>query len=366
MAAWTAPLLFAAPFASQDAWVYAAQGKVMASGFGAATPIHVLGHSVWLSGIDPRYRVGGSIYGPGANDLSAMFATVSGGHPWISVECWRLAVIAAMVLCSWGVARVAAARGANPVEAVVAGVANPGVLVVFVAGIHNDAVMIGLVVAGVALAMMKRPWWALGLAALAVTIKAPAALAVVAIAWWGWKGAWPRRVLAVAVGVLLTLAELTLLGLATGGGFAWLKQASVGTLASSFSFLRLAGATSSETVNLVQLAGILVAVVLVLWVPRGRSWIGALAVGFGVIAVCAANPQPWYLLWALPLLACTLSDGGGQRAAIVVVCLMTAWSVLPAGALVWLVGLIVLAVMWFRSRTEGTPASEALAVGIVA
>jgi alpha-1,6-mannosyltransferase len=362
-AAWTAPLLFAAPFASQDAWVYAAQGKVVASGLGASTPLHTLGHSVWLAGVDPRYLRGGSIYGPGTGDLSALFARVSGGRPWLAVECWRVAVIAALVLCAWGVARIAATRGANPIEAVIAGVANPGVLVIFVAGVHNDAVMIGLVVAGVALAVVNRPGWALGVAALAVTIKAPAALGVVAIAWWGWKGTWQRRVVALAAGVALTLAELAVLGLGTGGGFTWLRQASVGTVASSFSFVRLAGTTSPGPVNLVQLVGIVVAIGFVFWVPRGRSWIGALAVGFAVIALCAANPQPWYLLWALPLVACTLTEGGAQRAAIVVLSVMTACSVLPLGALVWLVGLIALPVLWFRGRTDVT---RAFGSGVVA
>lgn len=349
VACWTAPLLFAAPFASQDVWTYAAQGKVVASGLSSASPLHVLGHSVWLSGVDPKYLHGPSIYGPGANDLSALFATVSGGHPWIAVACWRLAIVAALVLCSWGVARVAAARGTNPVEAVIAGVANPGVLIVFVAGIHNDAIMIALVVAGIALAVMKRPWWALGVATLAVTIKAPAALAVLAIAWWCWKEAWHRRATALVAALILTVGALVVTGAASGGGFGWLRSASVGTAASTFSVLFPIGITASRPVNTLQLAGILAAVGLVLCVPRRRSWIGALAAGFAVMALCSANPQPWYLLWALPLVACTLGDGGVQRVVILVLCAMTAWSALPFGLLVWYVGILTLAVMVIRS-----------------
>ena len=183
-------------------------------------------------------------------------------------------------------------------------------LIVFVAGIHNDAVMIGLVVAGIALAVTKRPWWALGVAALAVSVKAPAALAVLAIAWWCWKGAWHRRAVALVAGLAFTVSVLVVTGSGSGGGFTWLKPASLGTVASSFSVLRLAGTTSSGPVNLVQMVGILAAVVLVLSVPRGRSWVGALAVGLAVMALCAANPQPWYLLWTLPVVACTLGNGG--------------------------------------------------------
>ncbi|HSZ38208.1 MAG TPA: polyprenol phosphomannose-dependent alpha 1,6 mannosyltransferase MptB [Acidimicrobiales bacterium] len=359
-AAWTAPLLFAVPFASQDVWVYVAQGKVVASGMSAATPLHTLGPSAWVSAVDPKYLKGGSIYGPGANDLSALFARVSGGHPWIAVEGWRLAVIASMVLCGWGVARIAAARGANPVEAVVAGVANPAVLIAFVAGAHNDALMIGLVVAGVALAVTGRRWWGLAVLALAVTVKAPAALAVLAVAWWCWKGSWYRRALAVAAGMGATLVALSVTGLFSGGGFSWLKSASVGTVASAFSLARFAGTTATGPVNLVQTLGILVAVALVLAVPRGRSWIGALAIGFGVMAVCSANPQPWYLLWAVPLVACTFTDGGVQRVALVVLCAMAAWSVLPLGPLAWFGGMIALAVigfLWVRSW----PANDASA-----
>jgi alpha-1,6-mannosyltransferase len=356
-AAWVAPLLLAAPFASQDVWVYAAQGKVVASGMSAATPLHTLGHSVWVSAVDPKYLKGGSIYGPGANELSALFALVSGGHPWIAAEGWRLGVIASMLLCGWGVARIAAARGASPAEAVVAGVANPAVLIAFVAGAHNDALMIGLVVAGIALAVTGRRWWGLGLLALAVTVKAPAALAVLAVTWWCWKGSWYRRVLAVAAGAAATLVALSVTGLFSGGGFSWLKSASVGTVASAFSIVRFAGTTSTAPVNLVQTMGILVAVVVVFAVPRGRSWIGALAVGYAVMAVCSANPQPWYLLWAVPLVACTFTDGGVQRAALVVLCAMAAWSVLPFGPLVWFGGIIGLAVIGFR-WVRSWPASD--------
>ena len=64
--------------------------------------------------------------------------------------------------------------------------------------------------------------------------------------------------------------------------------------------------------------------------------------GFGVMAVCATNPQPWYVLWALPLLACTGCDARLRRAAICVLCAMAGWSVLPFGNLAWFVGLAAL------------------------
>ena len=47
------PCSFAAPFASQDVWVYVAQGKLVASGCSSTNPVHLLGHhSQWLSAVD--------------------------------------------------------------------------------------------------------------------------------------------------------------------------------------------------------------------------------------------------------------------------------------------------------------------------
>jgi hypothetical protein len=367
VAAWTVPLLLAAPFASQDVWVYVAQGKLVVSGLGAANPVHLLGrHSPWVSAVDPRYLTGPSIYGPGAVDLSALFAKGAGGHPWIAVEAWRVAVIASLGLCAWGVARAAAVRGINPAEAVVAGVTNPAVLLVFVAGIHNDALMISLIVAGVGLALAGRPWWALSLAALAVTVKAPAALAVLAIAWWCWRGSWHRRLASLVGGLALTLGALLVAGLACGGdGFSWLRSASQATVASSFSLLNLAGSTSSTLANAIQLGGIVMALAIVILLPRRASWVGALALGFGVMAVCATNPQPWYVLWALPLLACTGCEARLRHAAICILCAMAAWSVLPLGNVVWFAGLAGLT--WTLARWEHqrqdirSPAGDAIA-----
>ncbi len=351
-AAWTVPLLFAAPLASQDVWVYVAQGKLVASGFGSTAPVHLLGpHSVWVAAVDPKYLTGPSIYGPGADDLSALLVRMSGGHPWIAVEGWRLVIVASLVLCAWGVGRAATVRGINPAAAVVAGVANPAVLLVFVGGIHNDAVMISLVVAGVALALAGRPWWALSLAALGLTVKAPAALAVLAIAWWCWQGSWRRRAAYVTGGFALSLLALVVCGVPSGGdGFSWLRSASKATVASSFSLLNLAGSSSSSLGNIVQLGGIALAVAIVVVLARRASWVGALALAFGVMAVCATNPQPWYVLWALPLLACVGCDPRMRDAGICVLCAMATWSVLPLGNLVWFAG--IAALTWILARWE--------------
>ena len=155
-------------------------------------------------------------------------------------------------------------RGINPAEAVIAGVANPAVLLVFVAGIHNDALMISLDCGG------RRP--RAGQAPLVgpvsgrpgrhgegaggagrarhrlVVLEGLVASPSRGSRWWARPH--PRRVGG-------RRARLR------GDGFSWLRSASQATVASSFSVLNLAGSTSSTLANAVQLGGIAVAVAIV-------------------------------------------------------------------------------------------------------
>lgn len=52
---WVAPLLFAAPFASQDVWHYGAEGKMVLDGVGGYRPASLLGHSVWILAVDNKW-----------------------------------------------------------------------------------------------------------------------------------------------------------------------------------------------------------------------------------------------------------------------------------------------------------------------
>lgn len=60
-------------------------------------------------------------------------------------------------------------------------------------------------------------------------------------------------------GVALAVVALAVAGLGTGGGFGWLRSASIGTVASSFSVMHLEGITSSGAANALQSASIVAA-----------------------------------------------------------------------------------------------------------
>ena len=68
----------------------------------------------WTMGVDAQWATRPSLYGPGALDLSALFVRISGGRPWVAAECWRLTAVVGLVLCGWGVHRIAPSEAATP------------------------------------------------------------------------------------------------------------------------------------------------------------------------------------------------------------------------------------------------------------
>ena len=79
----------------------------------------------------------------------------------------------------------------DPGEAFVLAAMNPLVLLTLIGGAHNDALMTGFLVVGLALAVQRHPVWALFFVALATSIKAPAAIGLAFVAW-NWHRRTPR------------------------------------------------------------------------------------------------------------------------------------------------------------------------------
>lgn len=354
--AWVAPLLAAAPFATQDIWTYGLEGHLVLDGFGGYRSSSVLPHSIWTSGF-----VGSSIrpspYGPGELDLSAFFVKLSGGHPWLAAECWRLTAIIGLVLCAWGVHRIVSLRGGNATAAVIGGVANPAMLLVLVGGIHNDALMLGLIVAGIAVAMSGSPSWGILLCASGVAVKSSALLAVGAMAWWAWGDSWRQRARGILSAAVAVVGVLVVSGVPVGGGFGWLSALSAnnaiqGTWSLGARFFSPSRSWSASTI---EITGFLLALFFVLRTRRSRPWIVDLGWGFAALAVTSMRPEPWYLAWALVLLSCGGLVRKSEQFAAVVLGAMMVGSVLPAGPLWWFAGIVLL--LWLgivavRSRME--------------
>jgi len=362
--AWVAPLLFAAPLASQDVWHYGAEGKMVLDGFGGYRPSILLGHSVWTLGVDTKWAARPPLYGPGAIDLSAFFVKISGGRPWVATECWRVSAVIGLLLCAWGVRRIISLRGGNATRALVAGVANPAVLIILVGGIHNDALMLGLVVAGIALALSGNRSWGIVVCAIGVAVKPNALLAVGALAWWAWGIQWRQRAKGALAATGAVGGVLAVSGLGLGGGFGWVHSVlSYAWVPGPWSLgAQFFGAASGWPVDAIEMVGTAVAVVLVLTVRRSGGWIVALGWGFAVLAVTTPTPEPWYLAWAVALLCCAGLHRRSERLGVIVLSVMMAAGVLPLGLVLWPEGIVALAaigVLSLRSHLRATGTSAA-------
>ncbi|MGW4698234.1 polyprenol phosphomannose-dependent alpha 1,6 mannosyltransferase MptB, partial [Kitasatospora cineracea] len=182
LAWWAAPLLLLPPLFSRDAYSYLAQGAMLTGGFdvytdGAAAlggPIAQQIPQVWQHTPAP--------YGP-AFLLLARAAAPLADHPYAGVLLLRLTAVLAVAALAALLPALARALGTDPAAALRLGALNPLVLLHLVAGAHNDAVPLALMLAGLLAATRRRPLPAAALITLAALTKAPAALALPA-AWW--------------------------------------------------------------------------------------------------------------------------------------------------------------------------------------
>jgi len=356
--AWVAPLLLAAPLASQDVWTYGAEGNLVRHGVNGYKYATLLKSSVWSLGVDAK-ALRPSPYGPGALDLSAFFARISGGRPWVAAECWRLAAIVGLVLCAWGVYRIVGLRGGSATTAVLLAVANPAMLMILVGGIHNDALMLGLIVAGVAVALSGEPWWGLVICALGVSVKPNALFAVGAVAWWAWGSQWQARAKGLLAAVVAVGGVLWVSGLGAGGGFGWLtalfsNKAIQGTFSLGYRFF---GATPGSA-TAIEVMGMLVALACIIGLGRTRGWVVGLGWAYAVMALTIARPEPWYLAWALVFLACGHPLRRAEQIGILLFGVMMVGTVLPAGPFWWFGGDVVLlwlGIVWLRTRGNVSP-----------
>ncbi|MBM7862297.1 alpha-1,6-mannosyltransferase [Lentzea nigeriaca] len=328
LAWWCAPLLVAPPLFSADVFSYLAQGEVAANGLDPNVVSPAAGASAEaVDRVGVYWRDTPSPYGPLFSTVERTITQVTGGDPVTGILLHRLVAVLGLLLIVWAVPRLA---GSSRRTALWLGVLNPLVLWHLVGGMHNDALMLGLMLSGTVIALHALPelrWWqftaGVVLIGLGAQVKLPAlvALAVVGTACARrLGGGWVRFVLAglgmVAAAVVVSVAT----SLASGSGFGWLQA--LGTPSKVNSWMAptnwpgyLVGAvfgpeSGQAMISSARIAGFVlilcgVAVVLSRQLRGGVSEVMALGMMMSLIVVLGPVIQPWYLLWAvLPLAAC--------------------------------------------------------------
>ena len=228
-----------------------------------------------------------------------------------------LAVVGVVLIAAF-LPSLARSYGKDPGLAFSLAVLNPLVLLFLVGSGHNDALMIGLLVAGLSIARRGHPGWGMVLCALAGAIKIPGAIGVFAIAWMAVKGSRPlwRRALALAVAAAVTVAVLEALTLAFGVGWGWIKSLGASETVTTWitpsdllaKVVPHLGVPASTFLMFAHLVGYSIAAVICVWALRHLPTIGLpRALGVILLAIVILGPivQPWYLLWGLVPLAVT-------------------------------------------------------------
>jgi alpha-1,6-mannosyltransferase len=323
LALWILPLLVVAPLFSKDVFSYAAQGEMMSRHI---NPYHygpvTLGSGPYVSGVDPLWANTPAPYGPLFLMLAGWSASITFHHALLTIVLLRLQSVAGIALIAYCIPKLARSFGRDPGPAFVLAVLNPLTLLALVGGAHNDAIMVGLLLAGVTAARSFHPVWGVALCALAASIKVPAAIGIVYIAW-DWAGPfadWRRRARMLVRAGLVTVAVMGALSLVSGLGWGWI--ANLGTPGTVRSWMAPAtgfGLLISGSAHLVGIEvglggvltltraiGLIGAAVIAVYCLHNRERIGMLgALGGTMMAFVLLGPvvQPWYLTWGIIIVA---------------------------------------------------------------
>ncbi|MEC3976645.1 polyprenol phosphomannose-dependent alpha 1,6 mannosyltransferase MptB [Amycolatopsis sp. H20-H5] len=359
---WVAPLLFIPPLFSRDVYSYVAQSEIVRRGMDPYVlgPAQALGIGDPLTaGVTNMWRETPAPYGPLLLKLGSWLSPIGGNNVVAGVLLQRGLALVGVILIVWALPRLAKRFGVQPVTALWLGAANPLLIFHFVAGAHNDALAIGLMVAGLELGIRRLPMRISGdsppplakgellfiglgvvVITLGVAVKLPAVLALpfftvmVARRWHG-----KLKDLALAALPMAALFGVVLTALSVGSGLGWGWIGALGTpgmirswisptaeIANLDGVLGISLGLGNHTNALVPIIGglgyLVAAVITVkfLWDSfkwRYRPMIG-LGVALGALMVLQVNLQPWYLLWAVIPLAASAGTSRFRVAATIV------------------------------------------------
>jgi len=314
---WCLPLVAAPPMFSRDVYSYIAQGAMVSASLDVYTNgVSTLGGRL-AAQVAPMWQDTPTPYGPVFVGICGLIATVAGTKLTVGVLGMRLTALAGVALLAFFVPRLAARCGADPRAAFWLGVLNPLVPLHLVAGAHNDALMLGLLAAGIYVAFGRAPGWrefafAAVLVTLAALIKAPAAAGLLVVAF-RWRSAWRTAAVAAATTLLVTIL--------TGTGFGWITSLSAPIYKHSWSVSSALGRLTRPFMGEAGMrfwawCGLIAAALIALWAWRNQRRIGAVyALGLSLAALAVLGPvtRPWYALWGLVPIAAAVTSPAMRR-----------------------------------------------------
>ena len=326
---WGGPFLLAPPIFSHDAYSYAAQGWLVHNGINpydqgpGVLPGGFADQVAWV------WRFTPAPYGPLSLQLQHGLVHLTGFDPYLSALAMRIPALVGTVLIGIFLPRLAHRYRVGPANAAWFGTLNPVLVIDFIGGAHNDALMMGLLVFALWLTRIWRWGWLPGAVILGVAaaLKQPALLAAFALPlvhhpWRRLQWGETLDVIARAlVSMVLAIGTFAAVSIATGLGFGWLNAVNVPGLVVTVSPFTVVGeglrvlfewvgwdSAAAASVRWARTIGLLLSVIIVavgaVTVARRRpvSW---LSYSYLAVALCAPALHSWYVLWGGLLLPLT-------------------------------------------------------------
>lgn len=326
---WLAPLLLSVPVFSRDTYSYLAQGALLRDGLDPYLVGPVDNPNSLLDNVSPIWTTTTAPYGP-AFILVAKFVTmIVGDHVVEGTMLLRLCMLPGLVMLIWAAPRVARHVGANSAAALWICVLNPLVIIHLMGGVHNEMLMVGLMMAAIALTFERHPIAGVSLIALAVAVKATAGLALPFMVWvwmrqlrerhpWGQVRAW--LVATAASGAIFTVV-FAVVTVAAGVGLGWLTALAgsvkivnwltiptavanlihaIGGLFTTVSFYAVLDVT-----RIIGIAIIAISLPLLWWRFRhtDREALIGIALVMAVVVLFVPAALPWYYTWPLAIVS---------------------------------------------------------------
>jgi alpha-1,6-mannosyltransferase len=344
---WLAPLLLSVPVFSRDTYSYLAQGALLRDGLDPYIVGPIDNPNSLLDNVSPIWTTTTAPYGP-AFILVAKFVTMVVGNDVVAgTMLLRLCMLPGLVMLIWAAPRVARHVGGNGAAALWICVLNPLVIIHLMGGVHNEMLMVGLMMAAIALTFANHPAWGVSLIAIAVAVKATAGIALPFMVWVWMRQLRERRKLAPAPAfATATAASVVIFGVVfavlswmAGVGLGWLTALAGSVKIINWLTLPTAAANLINAVGgllipvnfyavldvtrIIGIAVIAISLPLLWWRFRhdDREALTGIALAMLIVVLFVPAALPWYYTWPLAVLSALAQS----RSAIAVIAGFSTW-----------------------------------------
>lgn len=328
---WTVPLLLSVPLFSRDAYSYIAQGALLRDGFNPYKVGPVANPGVILDNVSTVWTTTPAPYGPAFMLTAKTVTMIAGDNVVAGTLLMRVAMLPGLLLTLWAVPRLARYLGGNPAVAIWLAVLNPLVLIHLIGGVHNEVLMVGLMTAGLVLALQRHHAAGIAVVTVGLAVKATAGVALPFIVWiWmvhlredatesGTTPAHPLVLFARTAipGVAVFAIVLAAISFAAQLGLGWLTAlqgsalivnwlslptilAHIVTWFTSFPLLSVLDIT-----RMICGAAMLIILITVWWRGRHTQRDAVLGLLLALLAIVVLSPAalPWYYSWPIAIAA---------------------------------------------------------------